>query len=78
VPLCAARDNGSFKGWAEDPKSELNTQVKNEVEGALNLSHFKDFKVSLLSRTVREWYQKQQDVLALLPPAPGNSTLPSR
>jgi hypothetical protein len=69
---------GSFKGWAEDAKSDLNTQLKNEVEGALNLSHFKDFKVSLLSRTVREWYQKQQDVLALLPPAPGNSTLPAR
>ncbi|HZR20332.1 MAG TPA: zinc-dependent metalloprotease [Verrucomicrobiae bacterium] len=69
---------GSFKGWAEDAKSELNTQLKNEVEGALNLSHFKDFKVSLLSRTVREWYQKQQDVLALLPPAPGSSTLPAR
>jgi hypothetical protein len=48
------------------------------VEGALNLSHFKDFKVSLLSRTVREWYQKQQEVLALLPPGPGNSTLPAR
>ena len=69
---------GSFKGWAEDAKSDLNTQLKNEVEGALNLSHFKDFKVSLLSRTVREWYQKQQEVLALLPPAPGSSTLPAR
>jgi hypothetical protein len=69
---------GSFKGWAEDAKSELNTQLKNEVEGALNLAHFKDFKVSLLSRTVREWYQKQQEVLGLLPPAPGSSTLPSR
>ncbi|HTL17307.1 MAG TPA: zinc-dependent metalloprotease [Patescibacteria group bacterium] len=69
---------GSFKGWAEDAKSDLNTQLKNEVESALNLSHFKDFKVSLLSRTVREWYQKQQDVLALLPPAPGSSTLPAR
>ena len=69
---------GSFKGWAEDAKSELNTQLKNEVEGALNLSHFKDFKVSLLSRSMREWYQKQQEVLGLLPPAPGNPTLPSR
>jgi hypothetical protein len=69
---------GSFKGWAEDAKSDLNTQLKNDVEAALNLAHFKDFKVSLLSRSVREWYQKQQDVLALLPPAPGNSTLPAR
>jgi len=69
---------GSFKGWAEDAKSDLNTQLKNEVESALNLAHFKDFKVSLLSRSVREWYQKQQDVLGLLPPAPGSSTLPAR
>ncbi len=69
---------GSFKGWAEDAKSDLNTQLKNDVEAALNLAHFKDFKVSLLSRSVREWYQKQQDVLALLPPAPGSATLPAR
>lgn len=69
---------GSFKGWAEDAKSDLNTQLKNDVEAALNLSHFKDFKVSLLSRTLREWYQKQQEVLGLLPPAPGNPTLPAR
>lgn len=69
---------GSFKGWAEDAKSDLNTQLKNDVESSLNLAHFKDFKVSLLSRSMREWYQKQQDVLALLPPAPGSSTLPAR
>jgi len=69
---------GSFKGWAEDAKSDLNTQLKNEVEASLNLAHFKDFKVSLLSRSVRDWYQKQQDILALLPPAPGNPTLPAR
>jgi hypothetical protein len=70
--------SGSFKGWAEDAKSDLNTQLKNEVEAALNLSHYKDFKVSLLSRSMREWYQRQLDVLALLPPAPGSSTLPAR
>lgn len=69
---------GSFKGWAEDAKSDINTQLKNDVEAALNLSHFKDFKVSLLSRSMREWYQKQQEVLALLPPAPGSSSLPAR
>ena len=69
---------GSFRGWAEDAKSELNTQLKNEVEAALNLAHFKDFKVSLLSRPLRDWYQKQQDVLGLLPPAPGSPTLPAR
>lgn len=69
---------GSFKGWAEEAKSDLNTQLKNDVEAMLNLAHFKDFKVALLSRSLREWYQKQQDILALLPPAPGNPTLPAR
>jgi len=69
---------GSFRGWAEEAKSELNTQLKNDVENALNLGHFKDFKVSMLSRTIREWYQKQQEVLGLLPPAPGSPTLPAR
>jgi hypothetical protein len=73
-----AEQTGSFKGWAEEAKSDLNTQLKNEVEAALNLSHFKDFKVSMLSRGMREWYQQQQDILALLPPAPGSPTLPAR
>lgn len=80
--LAAARAlddrTGSFKGWAEEAKSELNTTLKNDVESALNLSHFKDFKVSMLSRSIREWYQKQQEILNLLPPAPGSPTLPQR
>ncbi len=69
---------GSFKGWATEAKSDLNTALKNEVESALNLAHFKDFKVALLSRPLQEWYQEQQDVLALLPPAPGAPPLPAR
>ncbi len=69
---------GSFKGWAEDAKSDLNTQLKNDVEGALNISHYKDFKVALLSRSMREWYQRQLDILGMLPPAPGSPTLPAR
>ena len=67
---------GSFKGWADDAKSELNNQLKNDVETALNIDHFKDFKVSLLSRPLREWYQQQQDVLALLPSIPGTNQPP--
>ena len=76
---------GSFKGWADDAKTEMNNQLKGEVESALNLSHFKDFKVALLSRPLREWYQRQQDLLALLPlvpatnqPSGGSPPLPSR
>jgi hypothetical protein len=63
---------GSFKGWADDAKGDLNTQLKKAVENALSIDHFKDFKVSLLSRPLREWYQQQQELLALLPPAPPN------
>ena len=63
---------GSFKGWADDAKGELNGQLKKQVEEALNISHFKDFKVSLLSRPLREWYQQQQEILQLLPAAAPN------
>jgi hypothetical protein len=61
---------GSFKGWADDAKSDLNGELKRDVEGALLIEHLKDFKVSQLSRPLREWYQQQQDILALLPAAP--------
>ena len=62
---------GSFRGWATDAKGDLNKALKDEVEGALNIANFKDFKDSMLSRSLREWYLKQQDILALLPPKPG-------
>ena len=65
---------GSYKSWADDAKNDLNNQLKKQVEEALNISHFKDFQVSLLSRPLREWYQQQQEILQLLPntpPAPG-------
>ena len=61
---------GSYKSWADDAKSDLNAQLKKQIEEALNISHFKDFQVSLLSRPLREWYQQQQELLALLPPNP--------
>jgi hypothetical protein len=70
---------GSFAGWADDAKSDLNGALKKQVEEALNISHFKDFQVSLLSRPLREWYQQQQELLKLLPvtpPAPGKSSEP--
>jgi hypothetical protein len=67
---------GSFKGWADDAKGDLNSQLKKAVEDALNIDHFKDFKVSLLSRPLRDWYQQQQELLALLPPAPPNPGAP--
>ena len=63
---------GSFKGWADDAKGDLNGQLKRQVEEAMNIAHFKDFKVSLLSRPLREWYQQQQEILQLLPASPPN------
>ncbi|MBX3734086.1 MAG: hypothetical protein KF791_16035 [Verrucomicrobiae bacterium] len=64
----ALNDNtGSFRGWALDAKTDLNKHFKEDVEGALNIENFKEFKDSMLSRTLRDWYLKQQDILALLP-----------
>jgi hypothetical protein len=67
---------GSFKGWADDSKGELNSQLKKAIEDALNIDHFKDFKVSMLSRPLRDWYQQQQELLAMLPPASPNPGTP--
>ncbi len=64
--------NGSFAGWADDAKSDLNGQLKKQIEDALSIPHFKDFAVSMLSRPLRDWYQQQQEILNLLPPAPGS------
>jgi hypothetical protein len=53
--------------------------LKKQIEEALNISHFKDFTVALLSRPLRDWYQQQQEILALLPAAPGApAPLPSK
>ena len=62
---------GSFRGWSTDTKGDLNKQLKEDVDGVLNIANFKEFKDSMLSRPLREWYLKQQDLLQLLPPKPG-------
>jgi len=61
---------GSFNGWADAAKSELNGQLKKAMEDALNIDHFKDFRPALLSRPLLEWYQQQQEIMKLLPAAP--------
>ena len=49
----------------------LNVKTKNdEVDAALNIPNLKEFRDSQLSRSLREWYLRQQDILALLPPRP--------
>ena len=62
---------GSYAGWADDAKADLNKQLRKQVEDALNLDHFKDFSVHMLSRPLRDWYQQQLAILAQLPAAPG-------
>jgi hypothetical protein len=62
---------GSFKGWSADAKGDLNKQLKDEVDAALNIQRFKEFQDSILSRPLREWYLNQQAILALLPPKKG-------
>jgi hypothetical protein len=61
---------GSYKTWADEAKSDINAALKKEVDSALNLDHYKDFKPSALSRPLQEWYQEQQEILALLPALP--------
>jgi hypothetical protein len=60
-------ESGSYKGWADDAKSDLNVELKKQVDEALGLEHYKEFKPSVLSRPLQEWYQEQQEILALLP-----------
>lgn len=59
---------GSYPAWAKEAKGALNKELKDDVDGALNIGNFKDFKDSMLSRPLREWYLRQQEILKLLPP----------
>jgi hypothetical protein len=61
---------GSFRGWADTARTDLNDTLKKDVDAALNLEHFKDFKPSMLSRPLLEWYQQQQELLMQLPAPP--------
>ncbi len=65
-------EGGSYKGWADEAKSDLNGDLKKLVDEALGVDHYKDFKASMLSRPLQEWYQEQQEILALLPHTDGH------
>lgn len=69
---------GSFGDWADDARSDLNDQLKKQVNAALNIDHFKDFKPALLSRPLRDWYQQQQEILKLLTVTPGSGAAPAK
>lgn len=60
---------GSFASWSKEAKEKLHEEIKKSVEEALNIEHFKKFEDSLLSRSLREWYLEQQEILKLLPPS---------
>lgn len=59
---------GSFTAWAMEAKGDLNKALKDDVEAALNIANFKSFQDSMLSRPLREWFLRQQEILKLLPP----------
>ncbi|HEV7925654.1 MAG TPA: zinc-dependent metalloprotease [Verrucomicrobiae bacterium] len=63
-------NSGSYKTWADEAKSDINAALKKEVDAALGVEARKDFKASELSRPLQEWYQQQQDILAMLPALP--------
>jgi hypothetical protein len=61
---------GSYKTWADEAKSDINAALKKEIDAALDVEARKDFKPSELSRPLQEWYQAQQEILAMLPALP--------
>ncbi|MDQ8182517.1 zinc-dependent metalloprotease [Pelagicoccus sp. SDUM812005] len=61
---------GSFEAWSKEAKQSLHADLKAAVEGSLNIGLFKNFDDKMLSRSLREWYLQQQNILKLLPPDP--------
>ncbi|MBC2605542.1 zinc-dependent metalloprotease [Pelagicoccus albus] len=74
IRLAAAKalndKTGSFESWSKEAKQELHQALKKAVEDSLNIGLFKDFSDKLLSRSLREWYIREQNLLKLLPPDP--------
>jgi hypothetical protein len=52
--------------------------LKNDMESVLGIEHFKDFKSSMLSRPLHEWYQQQLEILSQLPPPPPPPPSPAK
>lgn len=57
---------GSFRSWAVEPRTDLARGLKDAVDAGLNVQNMKEFKESMLSRTLRDWYLNQQSVLGVL------------
>jgi hypothetical protein len=62
-------NSGSHKAWARTGRTAIHTALKTDVDGSLNISNLKSFKPSQLSRALRDWYEQQQALLRLIPPA---------
>jgi hypothetical protein len=58
---------GSFPEWSREWQGELNKALKNEIETALTIPLMKSFETSMLSRSLRQWYLEQQEVLRSIP-----------
>lgn len=58
---------GSYQAWSREAKEKLHGSLKKTVDDSLNIGHFKKFEDSMLSRSLREWYLRQQAILKLLP-----------
>ncbi len=75
--------SGSFRNWCVEPRTEIAKQLRESVDSALNVQNFREFKESSLSRTLRDWYLNQQNILLLLnarggplPPPPPSTPRP--
>lgn len=62
-----ANNNGSFSNWSKEAKGEIRKKIEAKIDSMLNISNFKEFKDTMLSRPLRDWYLRQQDILRLLP-----------
>lgn len=67
--------SGSFRNWCAEPRADIAKLLRENVDAALNVQNFREFKESSLSRTLRDWYLNQQTILTLLnarsaPPLP--------
>ncbi len=70
---------GSFRNWCAEPRTDIAKTLKDAVDSSLNVQNFREFKEALLSRTLRDWYLNQQNILSqlggrgappMLPPPP--------
>jgi len=61
---------GSYKTWADEAKSDIHEALKKEIDSALGLDHYKDFKPSVLSRPLQDGIRSSRKFLNLLPSLP--------